>query len=223
MPQKRTPKNKKSFTGVFVTFEGVEGSGKSTQIQKAYEWLRSRLPDREILLTREPGGTPLADRIREKLLTISSRIDPETELFLYEAARRDHVEDVLRPALRRKAIILCDRFTDSTVAYQGYGRGLPVARIVALNRIASGGLLPHLTFLFDLPVTEGLRRARSRSRAMDRIDLESKRFHERVRQGFLSLARQDKNRFKVLDARRSPEAIFHDVSRNLGRALEKKI
>jgi dTMP kinase len=223
MAQKRTLKRKSANQGLLITFEGIEGSGKSTQIQSVTAWLKELLPGREILLTREPGGTPLADQIREKLLTISSQIDAETELFLYEVARRDHVEEVLRPALRRKAIILCDRFIDSTVAYQGYGRGLSIARIMALNHIASGGLMPHLTFLLNLPVTEGLRRARSRSRAMDRIDLESKRFHERVRKGFLSLARKDKKRFKVLDARQSPEAIFEALRRHLGRALEKKI
>lgn len=219
MTQKRKKVRKVTNQGLLITFEGVEGSGKSTQIRRVHDWLRSGFPRREILLTREPGGTPLANRIRENLLKVGGQIDPDTELFLYEVARRDHVEEVLRPALKRKTVILCDRFTDSTVAYQGYGRGLSLSRIQHLNHIATGGLQPDLTLLFDLPVATGLSRARSRAKTMDRLDLESKAFHEKVRKGFLSLASREKKRFKVIDARRSPSEIFDQLRCILEKAL----
>ena len=126
--------------GVLITFEGVEGSGKTTQIKALARWIRKR--GKRVVLTREPGGTPFADKVRTLLLHSENRITPETELLLYEVARRDHLQEILRPALEKGAVVLCDRFTDATLAYQGYGRGLSLKAIAALNRLATGGLKP---------------------------------------------------------------------------------
>lgn len=203
--------------GVFITFEGIEGSGKTTQILDLAASLKG---SREVVLTREPGGTPLSDAIRETLLAQRSRgMLPETELLLYELARRDHVEEVIRPALERGAIVLCDRFTDATVAYQGYARGLPLQKILWLNKIATGGIEPNLTFLFDLPVAEGLKRAHGRKKKLDRFDRESQSFHEKVRRGYLILARQNKKRFRIIHADRPRDIVFENIRREVEKLL----
>ncbi|HSA60090.1 MAG TPA: dTMP kinase [bacterium] len=206
--------------GLFITFEGIEGSGKTTQIQAL---ARALSGSAEVVLTREPGGTPLADAIRETLLAQKSvGMAPATELLLYELARRDHVEEVVRPALKRGAVVLCDRFTDATVAYQGYARGLPLRKIEWLNRIATGGLRPDRTFLFDLPVATGLRRAETRKKKLDRFDRESQTFHEKVRRGYLALARNDKKRFRILHADRPRDIIFREIHREVEKLLQAR-
>lgn len=203
--------------GLFITFEGIEGSGKTTQILDLAQSLKGKA---EVVLTREPGGTPLADAIRETLLAQSSQgMLPETELLLYELARRDHIEEIIRPALERGAVVLCDRFTDATIAYQGYARGLPIQKIEWLNQVATGGLKPDRTFLFDLPVSEGLKRAHGRKKKLDRFDRESENFHEKVRQGYLALARQEKKRFYVLDADRPRNTVFSELRREVEKLL----
>lgn len=202
--------------GLFITFEGIEGSGKSTQIKAMADWLRKK--GLRVVLTREPGGTPLASRIRSLLLDGRTKgITPTVELLLYEIARRDHVGKVIRPALERGAIVLCDRFTDATEAYQGYGRGLSPKIIDSFNRLATGGLRPDLTFLLDLPARTGLKRVKKRGHRPDRLERESLRFHERVRRGYLARARREKRRFRIIDARRSRKEICHE----LRHALEK--
>lgn len=207
--------------GLFITLEGIEGSGKTTQIQRLSRWLLERGVD--VVLTREPGGTPLADQIRKILLNPDAvktkGMTSETELFLYQTARRDHVMNVIKPALQRQRVVLCDRFTDATIAYQGYGRGLSVKGIEALNKIATGGMEPDLTFLFDLPVAAGLKRARERNNRLDRIESESKKFHEKVRQGYLTLARKDKRRIRVINADRNPGEIFDELCRQVEKIL----
>lgn len=203
--------------GLFITFEGGEGAGKTSQINQVGDWLRKR--GLEVVTTREPGGTPVADRIRKTLLDSKEPISPETELFLYETARRDHVAAVIRPALRRGAIVLCDRFTDATIAYQAYGRGLSLKVVSAMNEIATGGLKPTLTFLLDLPAETGLQRARKRKRGLDRLEKEAKTFHEKVRAGYLTLARKDKKRIRKIDAARSRDKIFSDIRRELEKIL----
>lgn len=210
-------------TGIFVTLEGVEGSGKTTQIKLLAAWLKKK--GRRVVLTREPGGTPFADWIRSLLLNgKTKKITPSMELFLYEVARRDHVSSVIQPAIKKGVIVLCDRFTDATLAYQGYGRGLSLKIIEGFNRIATGGLKPDITFLFDLPVETGLRRAKKRIKKFkkgrpleDRFEQEKIEFHNRVREGYLTLARKEKRRFIVLNAGKPKQKIFAELC----RAMEK--
>lgn len=197
-------------TGLLITFEGGEGAGKSTQLRLVADWLGAR--GREAVATREPGGTPLAERIRGLLLDRSFQPDGATELFLLEAARRDHVRAVVAPALERGAVVLCDRFADSSTVYQGSVRGLGVALVEQLNRVATGGLEPALTILLDLPAEEGVGRALARNAgaggADDRLDGEDLEFHRRVREAFLELARRLPERVRVVDGRGAEEAVF---------------
>lgn len=197
------------MNGKFITFEGVEGCGKSTQI----EMLRACLEEKgcDVLVTREPGGVPIAEAIREILLhTAHHAMDPITELLLYEAARAQLVQECIRPALEAGKTVLCDRFADSTTAYQGAGRGLSPEDLARLHALATQGVWPHLTFLLDLPVEEGLRRARHRGR-FDRMEQQDIQFHERVREGFLAIARHEPERVKVIDATPPPDAVFASV------------
>jgi len=198
---------------VFVTFEGVEGSGKSTQIARTASWLAGL--GRAVTATREPGGCALGAALRAILLDArNTGLDATAELFLYLADRAQHVAEVIRPALARGDMVLCDRYHDSTVAYQGFGRGLNLAHLAGLGEMASGGLHPDITVLLDLPVEQGLARARGRNRAsgdslaegrFEALDLQ---FHERVRQGFLTLAAQEPHRFAVIDATGGPDEVF---------------
>ena len=203
--------------GRFVTFEGGEGAGKSTQITRAAAWLRSR--GIEVIVTREPGGTPRAERLRAMLLEHDTEPMPQAcELLLMFAARVTHVDNLVRPAVARGAWVLCDRFTDATYAYQGGGRGLPVAQIDALAGIAHPDLWPDLTLLLDLPVDAGLARAslRNGGDGPDRFESEQRAFFERVRDTYLARARQEPRRFRVIDAARSVD----DVSADVRAALE---
>jgi dTMP kinase len=189
--------------GFFITFEGVEGCGKTTQLRLLKERLEAA--GEKVTSTREPGGCPIADKIRAILLDAeNSAITPLSELLLYAAARAQHVQEVIVPALERGEIVLCDRFTDATIAYQGHGRGLDLATIAQLNSLATGGVEPKLTLLIDCPVQVGLSRALARIEATsgareERFELESVRFHERVRDGYLKLAAASPERFVVID------------------------
>ena len=200
----------------FVTFEGTEGSGKTTQVRMAAERLRQKsIPH---IVTEEPGGTPMGVKIREVLLNHQSfSITPLTELFLFQAARCQHVETVIRPALQKNKIVLCDRFTDATVAYQGAGRGLDKDVIQHLNRLATLSLKPDKTFLFDIPVAEGLKRALDRinggasSLREDRFETEALQFHQRVRNEYLLLAQAEPKRFIMIDATKEIEELHHEI------------
>ena len=196
-----------------ITLEGPEGSGKSTQIRNLAAALRrSGYP---VLQTREPGGTVIAEAIRRTLLLSSSRepITPEAESLLILAARSQHVTHLIAPTLQRGAIVLCDRFSDSTFAYQGFARGLDLAWLRAANAVATNGRNPDLTLLFDVPVAVGLARRRRAQGKQNRLDRESVRFHRLVRQGFLQLAAQSPRRIKVVDADRSEEEIRAEVTK----------
>ncbi len=171
--------------GLFLVFEGPEGAGKSTQIAHLAARLRDR--GRHVVTTREPGGTPAGDRIREVLLDPSLRIDPLPEFLLYAAARAQHVRERILPALEEGADVLCDRFAASSVAYQGYGRGLDPGWVAGVNDVATDGLTPDVTLLLDLPVDAGLARIAARG-ATDRLERADRAFHGRVRDGFLRLA-----------------------------------
>jgi dTMP kinase len=200
--------------GAFIALEGIEGCGKSTQIARICAYLERR--GLSCLATREPGGTPLGDALRQILLAPDNQsMDGLTELFLLEAARRAHVQEVILPARHQGRIVISDRFSDSSVAYQGAGRGLGVERVERLNTLATDGLEPDLTFLLDLPAEIGLARVADRARARDRMEREVIAFHERVRQGYLDLARRRGERYAVIDARRPEEQVFARVRERL--------
>lgn len=190
--------------GRFITLEGIEGAGKSTHL----ETIRSLLADKslEVMVTREPGGTETAERIRAILLDRRGVMDPETELLLMFAARAEHLRVKIQPALNNGTWVVCDRFTDSTYAYQGGGRGFPMERIAALENYVQGGFRPDLTILFDVDAKTGLARAGNRGQA-DRFEQESVAFFERARQVFLDRATQEPARFRVVDATQSVEAV----------------
>lgn len=188
--------------GRFITFEGMDGCGKTTQFRMLAQWLRDR--GKEVVETVEPGGTAIGQQIRRILLDpASAEIQPRTELLLYFASRAQNVDQVIRPALDAGHIVLCDRFTDSTLVYQGCGRGLDTGVVLDLDRIACRGLKPDVTFLIDIDLETSLTRAKRRNErvgpAESRIDEESAAFHERVRQGYLALAEAEPDRIVVID------------------------
>ncbi len=207
------------MSGLFITLEGPEGAGKSTN----REYLAERLREQgiEVLLTREPGGTPLAERIRELLLAPSDeQMAADTELLLVFAARAQHLAQVIVPALTRGTVVLCDRFTDATYAYQGGGRGLSTARIAQLESFVQGELRPDLTLVFDLPVEVGLSRAAARGR-LDRFEQEGQNFFEAVRQTYLQRAAAAPARYRVLDAAQSLAGVQQSIDRLLPEILER--
>lgn len=195
----------------FITFEGIEGSGKTTQIARAAEFLRRC--GYQVVTTREPGGCPIANAIREILLhPANDALVDRAELLLYAAARAQHVAEVIKPALQQGRIVLCDRYTDATLAYQGYGRGLDLELIEELNELASASCRPHLTLVLDMPHEVGLQRALQRNTEENmtdegRFEQESLAFHQRVRNGYLTLARNDPQRMRVVDATGSPDQV----------------
>jgi len=207
--------------GWFITFEGGEGTGKSTQIRLLTEHLRAR--GRVVVVTREPGGTPVAEAARAVLLDPGLEPDGLSELFLLEAARHDLVEAVIRPALECGEVLLCDRYADSSIVYQGMVRGVGEALTAELNRIATGGLQPDLTIVLDLDHESGVERARSRNAEGDgsesRLDDEPAAFHRRVREGFLSLAEREPARIRVVSADGGPEEVFERILAALPEGL----
>lgn len=213
------------MTGLFVTLEGGEGAGKSTQARRLKSDLEAR--GREVLLTREPGGTPEAERIRE-LMTQRDGGDwtPLAECLLFFAARQMHVEKLIKPALEAGQIVICDRFTDSTRSYQGYGHGFPLATIEQVNHLALGDFAPHLTFILDLPVSIGIKRSLARNSLAggregteDRFERLDQAFHERLRQGFLEIAASNPQRCRIVDAARSEDEINADLIRLIEERL----
>ena len=205
--------------GRFIVFEGPEGSGKSTQANRlAARLAASGVPVR---LTREPGGTAIGERVRAILLSEqSAEMRPETEALLYAAARAQHVAEVLRPGVENGEIVICDRFADSSIAYQAGGRGLPAAEVVGIQRLATGGLTPDLRILLDLPAEAGLARRFSADEGVNRLDRAETAFHQRVRDCYLGLAAAAQDDWVVIDAGRSPEEVAGDVDQEVDRLLE---
>ena len=201
--------------GRFITLEGIEGAGKSTVAQAASEWLAGR--GITVRVTREPGGTPLAERVRKIVLERGPEaVSPRAETLLMFAARSIHVENLIRPALARGEWVICDRFTDATRAYQGDGRGIDAAWIEQLAAAVHGDLQPDCTLLLDLPVEVGLSRARGRSgMAADRFEAEAVEFFERVRQGYLRIARHEPERVRVIEAAGALPSVIDQVTRAL--------
>jgi dTMP kinase len=191
------------MAGAFITFEGIDGCGKSTQLRLLASQLRLR--GLEIVATREPGGTSLGQRLRAALLDVQEQVDPLAELLVFAADRAHHVRTLLTPALAANQIVLSDRYADATVAYQGSGRGFDSKLIGEIVQLATGGLSPDLTLLFDLSVTESAVRTRRRvaSKNTDRLDSEDAEFHTRVRNAYLEIAKSEPARFRVVDARNS--------------------
>ena len=199
------------MAGAFITFEGIDGCGKSTQLRLLASELRVRGLD--IVTTREPGGTTLGKRLRAALLDVGEQVDPLAELLVFAADRAHHVRTLLSPALDSNQIVLSDRYADATVAYQGAGRGFAPKLIEDIVQLATGGLMPDLTLLFDLSVPESAVRTRRRaaSRNTDRLDIEDAEFHTRVRNAYLEIAKAEPRRFRVIDARGSTQQTHETV------------
>ncbi|MDA0831301.1 MAG: dTMP kinase [Burkholderiales bacterium] len=189
--------------GLFITFEGVDGAGKSTQLDYAVNYLRDRKTD--LVQTREPGGTPLSEQLRDMILGATTPLDSDTEVLLMFAARKEHIARVIKPALDSGALVICDRFTDATFAYQGGGSGVDPSRIEILEHWVQGTLQPDLTLFFDLPIE--IAQLRMSHRAKDRFESEAIDFHERVRQAYLDRAKKDPARVKVIDSSKSKNQI----------------
>jgi dTMP kinase len=195
--------------GIFISFEGIEGTGKSTQAELLAQYLRGK--GFRVTQTAEPGGTRISLKIRELLLSPESTdMDPLTELLLYNAARVQHIKEIIMPALRRGDVVVTDRFSDSTMAYQGYGRGIDPELIDSLDVLATGRLRPNLTVLLDIDVETGLMRNR-KIQKNDRLELEDVSFHERVRKGFMSIAAKEQERVKLLGCASAVEAVHREV------------
>lgn len=203
---------KRQARGLFITLEGVEGSGKSTQIRDLAEGLIRA--GYRVLQTREPGGTSTAEAIRQILLTASPHepVTPQAEALLILAARCQHVTHVIRPALERRTVVLCDRFSDSTFAYQGFGRSLDLQWLQAANAVATDGLTPDLTLLLDLPVSVGLARRQADRGQLNRLDRETARFHRKVRKGFLALAAKEPHRMTIVNANRPAHEVRDELT-----------
>jgi dTMP kinase len=212
--------------GVFITFEGAEGSGKSTQVVRLVERLRAL--GHEVLTTREPGGTPTGEAIRDILQHNAAGEDicAETETLLFESSRAQLVTNVIRPALERGAIVISDRFADSTTAYQGYGRGFDVEVLLQLHAFAMGGLEPDITIMIDVDIEEGFRRVRLRNErdntAMDRMERESFEFHTRVYDGYQEMAQRWPQRFCVIDGKREPDLIEVDIWDKILKVIDER-
>ncbi len=197
----------------FITFEGIEGSGKSTQLKLLSGYLKAK--GLSVLTTEEPGGTKIGLKIREILLAPENSMNPLTELLLYNTSRAQHVREVIYPALMQGTVVICDRFFDSTVAYQGHARGIDMAVIKTLNEIAAPDLKPFITFLLDMDVEEGLRR-NVKARKRDRLELETVEFHKRVQEGYFEIAKEEPGRVKIINASGSTE----EVHKRIIEALE---
>lgn len=191
---------------LFITFEGIDGCGKTTQLENVRKLLEEN--GIECVTTREPGALKLGSQIREILLHYDGVVADNCEMFLFLADRSQHVETFIKPMLEEGKVVLCDRHTDSTIAYQGYGRGGDVEKLTELNKIATNGLVPDLTFLFDVSVETGHERA---GKDLDRLELAGKEFFERTRQGYLTLSKQHPERIKVINAEKSKESVYNDV------------
>ncbi len=207
------------MSGVFITFEGPEGSGKTTQIRLLAEFLGLRGFD--TLATREPGGTRIGNAVRSLLLDpLHKEMSPRAEALLFNAARAQHVDEIIRPAMEAGRIILCDRFADSTLAYQGHGRGQSVAGLRALIMYATDGLTPHLTFYLDIPAELGLQRKQAAE--WNRMEAQTLAFHQAVRRGYLTLAAEEPDRWLIVDATRTIDEIHNVICSRVLHTLRQK-
>ena len=208
--------------GIFITMEGPEGAGKTTIIHMLGKALQQE--GYQVLLTREPGGIPISEQIREVILNKdNTAMDSRTEALLYAAARRQHLVEKVMPALEKGSIVLCDRFIDSSLAYQGYARGLDIEEVYNINKFAIGDMMPDATFFFDIKPEEGLRRIQSNGdREINRLDLEALEFHKKVYEGYQVTINRWKDRFIIIDADRTIEEVFQETKNQLLMALKKR-
>jgi dTMP kinase len=208
---------KKLRKGLFIVFEGPEGAGKTTQAKLLYKYLRNKGYD--VVLTREPGGTKLAEAVRKIILSPKMKIYPMTELLLYEAARAQHIEEVIKPNLQKNKIVISDRFADASVVYQGYARGLGVKFVEKLNKLVVCNVVPDITFLLDISPKEGLQRIKfNRKTSFDRLEKESLKFHIKIREGYLNIAKKRKN-FYIINVENKT---FQEVHTIIVDILNKK-
>jgi dTMP kinase len=208
---------KKLKKGLFIVFEGPEGAGKTTQAKLLYKYLRNKGYD--VVLTREPGGTKLAEAVRKIILSPKMKIYPMTELLLYEAARAQHIEEVIKPNLQKNKIVISDRFADASVVYQGYARGLGVEFVEKLNKLVVCNVVPDITFLLDISPKEGLQRIKfNRKTSFDRLEKESLKFHIKIREGYLNIAKKRKN-FYIINVENKT---FQEVHTIIVDILNKK-
>ncbi len=205
-----------AYVGVFISFEGIEGSGKSTVLGAVERALRAE--GREVVVAREPGGTPVGDAVRAIFLQPGVAVSPLTEMLLINSSRAQLVEDVIRPALKRGAVVLCDRYVHSTLAYQGYGRGIPLDLVRSVCNAATGGLMPDLALLIDISYETSRSRLSERGNGHDRMEREEEAFHRRVCQGYLDLASHDEHVVKI-DGQRSPEEVVDTALAALSTVL----
>ncbi|MDQ7797425.1 MAG: dTMP kinase [Candidatus Edwardsbacteria bacterium] len=213
-------KSKIKKTGLFISFEGIEGCGKSTQAKLLESWLKAQ--GFKVVLTREPGGPSISEKIRRILLDNRNKgMTDLTELLLLQASRVQHLAQVIVPALKAGNVVICDRFADSSTAYQGYGRGMDLKMVNELNQFAVDGFWPQLTLVLDLPVEKGFLRAQGRRRNLDRMETQALKFHKRVRQGFKAIAKSDPQRVKLLDGSQ-PSEVIHAAVRQLALSAMKK-
>jgi len=206
--------------GLFITFEGIEGCGKSTQINRAAEWLRSL--NKRVIVTREPGEGEFGEMIRRILLNAEGELCAQTELLLFLADRAQHVYETIRPALMRGSVVLCDRYEDSTVAYQGAARGLGEEFVLRQSRLFTNGLLPHLTFFLDVPVQVGLNRLKSRKRNLDRIEQEDMEFHHSLRAAYLRASDREPNRIIKIDGTMPVDRVFDEIKNKITNLFTEK-
>lgn len=211
--------------GLFITIDGPDGSGKSTHAKM----LCSHLSEKGFLTvhTHEPGGTGIAENIRRILLDPDNKLSPAAELFLLEASRAQHVEDIIIPAVSRGKIVVCERFCDATIAYQGYGRGIDVKTIKGMNTVAAKGMVPDITIILDTDVRKSLKKAVAVSKDFkkgvpDRMEKENMAFHQRVRKGFLEIAKSEPGRVKVVEVRREISETQSEIRKRIDKVLEKK-
>jgi len=194
----------------FISFEGGEGSGKTTVIERLSNELNQL--GYNIVKTREPGGSKIAEQIRDVILAIdNTNMDFLTEAYLYAASRRQHLVDIIIPALNEEKIVLCDRFIDSSLAYQGYARELGIEKVYKINEFVTNGFLPDLTIYIDVDPSIGLKRIKSNNRKVDRLDMEAITFHQKVRQGYLEVAKLYSNRIRIVDGNRDIEEIYNEI------------
>ncbi len=204
---------------MFITLEGMEGSGKSTLIKALQKFFEEK--NKKVHITREPGGSALGKKLRAIILNAEEKISPQAELFLFLADRAQHIEDIIKPALAQNEIVICDRYVDSTIAYQGYGRGIDINLLETLNNTATSNLLPTITFLLDLPPQKGLERANKRNAQENltlsegRFEAEELSFHSRIREGFLERAKQNSKRFTIIDATQTPSQVAQSAINKL--------
>lgn len=208
------------MTGLFITFEGPDGAGKTTQVQAFTGYLLEQGYD--VLVTREPGGTTISDKIRGLILDPThTEMDDSTEVLLYAASRAQHVREKVLPALAQGKVVVCDRFVDASIAYQGFGLGLPVHRIKEINDFATGGLVPDRTYLLDIPVAIGRSRLDARA-GLDRIEQKESGYHERVRDGFMEIASENPTRICLIDANRSVEEVSRAIQEDFSQWASSK-